>query len=112
MSEFESAVQEAVEYAKNEADAVTGGDPGTMVSAEVNGNKSFARNFKDHGTDTGSAWTIDGATVSDDYSFHLDVLEGTDIQSHKKKIRAIRAFKEKMQELGYDCDVEVNTYSY
>lgn len=109
---FRDDVQKAVEYGKNEAEKETGGDPGTMVSASVDGRSGFVKSIKRYGERTSEGWVLDDVKVTDDYSLSIDALEGTDIQSHKKKIRLYKAFGEKMEELGINCPVEIDTYSY
>lgn len=115
MSDFKEAVEGALKYAKEEADSVSGGDPATSVTAEVDGRSGFASNMKKNGTEKRGDYVIktDAGSVKmgSDYSLSINVLSGTDIQKHSKKIRAYRAFDERMGELGYNTSMDINTYS-
>lgn len=108
---FVEDVKTAIQYAEQKADETSGGDPGTMVTASVDGRSAFVSKFKEAG-EGGGPWTIGSAKLSEDYSFHLDVLTGTDIQLHSKKIAQYRGFEEKMEELGWNVNIEIDTYAY
>lgn len=106
--DFTGAVKTAAEYARQEAESASGGDPDTMVSAGVDGRSAFAKNFKEYGTKVGNGWEIGRVRLNDDYSLVLAV--GT--QLHSKRVRAYRAFSEKMESLGFSCSIDISTYSY
>lgn len=109
---FEDAIDTAVEEARKAADEAEGGDPGTMVSAEVDGRTSFVSKFKDEATDTGNGWELNGVKLTDDYGLTLPVPSGTDAQLHSKKIAALRAFADEMENQGWSCGLDINTYAY
>lgn len=108
---FDDAVRTAIEYAREQAEQESGGDPATSVTADVDGRSGFVQKFKQHGDEVRNGWEIGNAKLTEDYGFVLNALSGTDIQSHSKKIRALRAFEGKMKDLGYNCDIEISTYS-
>lgn len=117
MSNLKDDLETALGYAKKEAEKVDGGDPGTMVSTKVDGRSGFVSKMKDNGDKKGGDYVFNTENGKvkldgDDYSLHIDILKGTDIQKHKKKIRAYRAFNEKMEELGYSLGMDIDTYSY
>lgn len=112
MSEFTSEVNQAAEKAKRAAEKESGGDPGTMVSASVDGRTGFVNQFKQEGEKQGNKWVIGDVSLDEDYGLHLSVLSGTDIQLHSKKIAAYRAFEKEMEKQGWNCGLEISSYSY
>jgi len=112
--EFIHALIKAVRESKKAAKSKTGGDPGTMVSASVDGRYGFAKKFKKYSLNKNGKYTFKDVpvTLDSDNGIHIDVLEGTNIQSHSKKIAMYRKFSEVMEEQEYNCGLNVNTYSY
>lgn len=116
--DFVNAVKDAYLQAKHEAETVDGGDPGTMVSFSVHGNRQFANRMKKFGEQNGSVYKLAEKPQvkmdSDGYSLHLnDLLEGTDMQLHSKKIAAHREFARVLEEKhGYSVGLDKNMYSY
>lgn len=111
---FVNVLIKAVRESKKAANATTGGDPGTMVSASVDGRCGFSKTFKKYATKRKNKYTIDDIPVSldSDNGLYIGVLEGTDIQLHSKKIAMYRKFAEVMKKQGYNCGLDINTYSY
>lgn len=114
-SDFINALEIAVKKSKQAADNVEGGDPGTLVSAKVDGRcKNFIKTFKLHGNKQNGSYSFNGipVTLSKDNGIHIDALKGTDYQLHSKKVALYETFGKCMKEQGYSCTVKVNTYSY
>jgi DNA-binding PadR family transcriptional regulator len=109
---FTDDVSNAAEYAKREAEKVPDGRTRKMVSASVDGRSEFAQSMKRYGERTRDGWSLEQVKMNDSYGIILSVIEENDFGSHKKRIRAYRAFREKIEQQGVKCPLEISTHSY
>lgn len=106
MADFEEAIEQAVTEAKQAAEETDRGDPGTMVSATVDGRCGFAKKMHSLGGE------VNDVKVTDDNGLVLPLPSGQAVQLHSKRIAALRAFAETMEEHGWNVGLDVSTYSY
>jgi hypothetical protein len=100
---IEDSVKQSLDAARRAIkECQEGGDPATSVWCELDGRKVPEKLKNDE---------ILNVTVDDDYRLRLNLLTGTDIQNHKKKMAMYKAFCEEMKENGFDLGHSIETYS-
>jgi len=106
MDEFERAVYDAVEKAKDGAKDVNGGDVDTFVSCEVKFNHKFGIEMKNRDGELGPV-SVD----LDTGDLRVDVAE-TGGQGYKTKVKFYRLFERALNESGIGTGFDIGITSY